>query len=108
MSDAAALFAAHAATYDAARRALIPPFDRFYGAAIDALELAGEPMGRVLDLGAGTGPPRGRVAAGPVRGGGERRRGAGRGADGPGPGPRCGHGPAQRHGRRGPSERGAR
>jgi tRNA (cmo5U34)-methyltransferase len=63
MSDAAALFAAHAATYDAARRALIPPFDRFYGAAVQALELAGTPMGRVLDLGAGTGLLSGMVAA---------------------------------------------
>ena len=63
MQDATALFAAHAATYDAARRALIPPFDRFYGAAIDALELAGEPLSRVLDLGAGTGLLSGMVAA---------------------------------------------
>ncbi len=63
MLDAAAIFSAHAATYDAARRALIPPFDRFYGAAIEALELAGEPMGRVLDLGAGTGLLSGMVAA---------------------------------------------
>jgi tRNA (cmo5U34)-methyltransferase len=63
MPDATALFGAHAATYDAARRALIPPFDRFYGAAIDALELGGEPLGRVLDLGAGTGLLSGMVAA---------------------------------------------
>ena len=63
MPDATALFAAHAATYDAARGKLIPPFDRFYGAAIEALELAGEPMGRVLDLGAGTGMLSGMVAA---------------------------------------------
>ena len=63
MPDATTLFAAHAATYDAARRALIPPFDRFYGAAVQALELAGTPMDRVLDLGAGTGLLSGMVAA---------------------------------------------
>jgi tRNA (cmo5U34)-methyltransferase len=63
MPDAAAMFAAHAATYDAARRALIPPFDRFYGAAVQALELAGPPVARVLDLGAGTGLLSGMVAA---------------------------------------------
>ncbi len=63
MPDAAALFAAHAASYDGARRALIPPFDRFYGAAVEALELAGAPPARVLDLGAGTGLLSGMVAA---------------------------------------------
>jgi len=63
MSDAPALFAAHASSYDAARRALIPPFDRFYGAALEALELAGPPLRRVLDLGAGTGLLSGMVAA---------------------------------------------
>jgi len=63
MSDAAAVFAAHAASYDAARRALIPPFDRFYGAAVEALELANAPLARVLDLGAGTGLLSGMVAA---------------------------------------------
>lgn len=63
MPDAAAMFAAHAASYDAARRALIPPFDRFYGAAVQALELAGPPIDRVLDLGAGTGLLSGMVAA---------------------------------------------
>ena len=63
MPDAAAMFSAHAASYDAARRALIPPFDRFYGAAVQALELAGEPVRRVLDLGAGTGLLSGMVAA---------------------------------------------
>jgi len=63
MADAPAVFAAHAASYDAARRALIPPFDRFYGAAVEALELADRPVGRVLDLGAGTGLLSGMVAA---------------------------------------------
>lgn len=63
MPDATAMFGAHAASYDAARRALIPPFDRFYGAAVEALELAGEPVRRVLDLGAGTGLLSGMVAA---------------------------------------------
>lgn len=43
-----------ASTYDDARRRLIPPYDRFYASAVDALAL-GRPLGRVLDLGAGTG-----------------------------------------------------
>ncbi len=61
--DAIDFFGAHAATYDAARRALIPSYDRFYGAAVEALELAGAPPARVLDLGAGTGLLSGMVAA---------------------------------------------
>jgi tRNA (cmo5U34)-methyltransferase len=63
VTDATGLFAAHAASYDGARRALIPPFDRFYGAAVQALELTGQPPARVLDLGAGTGLLSGMVAA---------------------------------------------
>ena len=55
MPDSRELFHAHAATYDEARRKLIPEYDRFYGAAVDALALLGRPPGRVLDLGAGTG-----------------------------------------------------
>lgn len=47
-------FAATAGTYDRARRQLIPCFDRFYGTAVDLLA-TGPPIGRVLDLGAGTG-----------------------------------------------------
>ena len=61
--DAIEFFAAHAATYDAARQALIPSYDRFYGAALEALDLAGAPLQRVLDLGAGTGLMSGMVAA---------------------------------------------
>jgi len=55
MTNAAQIFQAQAATYDAPRRRLIPPFDAFYGAAVDALALAGPDVRRVLDLGAGTG-----------------------------------------------------
>ncbi|HEX3690818.1 MAG TPA: class I SAM-dependent methyltransferase [Solirubrobacteraceae bacterium] len=49
-------FSAHAAEYDALRRRLVPDYDGFYGAVVDALEraVAGE-VRRVLDLGAGTG-----------------------------------------------------
>jgi tRNA (cmo5U34)-methyltransferase len=55
MTRVPAIFDRHAAGYDAERRCLIPPYDAFYGAAIDALELAGRPLRRVLDIGAGTG-----------------------------------------------------
>lgn len=48
-------FAATATTYDRARRQLIPCFDRFYGTAVDLLTTGDRPIGRVLDLGAGTG-----------------------------------------------------
>jgi tRNA (cmo5U34)-methyltransferase len=48
-------FDEHADAYDALRRQLVPPFERFYGAAVDALELSLTPINRVLDLGAGTG-----------------------------------------------------
>lgn len=47
-----AVFDATAATYDPARRKLIPCFDRFYAAAV---ELLPQDAGRVLELGAGTG-----------------------------------------------------
>ena len=58
MSGAAAVqaFSAHAAGYDALRRRLVPDYDRFYGAVLEALErLATGEVRRVLDLGAGTG-----------------------------------------------------
>jgi tRNA (cmo5U34)-methyltransferase len=55
MTHAPAIFDRHAPGYDAERRCLIPPYDAFYGAAIAALALAGRPLRRVLDLGAGTG-----------------------------------------------------
>ena len=48
-------FEAHAPEYNALRRKLIPPFDRFYGAATEAVGFAGNQPRRILDLGAGTG-----------------------------------------------------
>lgn len=58
-----ATFDAHAAGYDALRRRLVPVFDAFYGAAVEALGLARRPVRRVLDLGAGTGLLSARIAA---------------------------------------------
>jgi tRNA (cmo5U34)-methyltransferase len=60
MPYAASIFNAHAATYDTARRRIIPPFEQFYGTAIEAIGLAGDPPDstaatHILDLGAGTG-----------------------------------------------------
>lgn len=57
-----AAFDAHAREYDTLRRRLIPPFDAFYGNAVDAIALIGGPPKRVLDLGAGTGLFAGRIA----------------------------------------------
>jgi tRNA (cmo5U34)-methyltransferase len=57
------VFDAHAAEYDALRRRLVPAYDDFYGTAVEALELVGRPLQRVLDLGAGTGLLARRVAA---------------------------------------------
>lgn len=54
-NNAAAVFEAHAANYDSERRRLIPPYDRFYGCAVEALSLSRRPLEAVLDLGAGTG-----------------------------------------------------
>jgi tRNA (cmo5U34)-methyltransferase len=49
-------FSAHAREYTALRRRLVPAFDAFYGAAVDAFDCAsGSPIARVLDVGAGTG-----------------------------------------------------
>ena len=63
MSDAArAAFEAHAEDYEAERRRLLPCFDAFYAAAVEAVGLSGRPPGRVLDLGAGTGLLAGFVA----------------------------------------------
>jgi tRNA (cmo5U34)-methyltransferase len=61
--SAPATFDAHAVGYEAPRRRLIPPFDAFYGTAVDALTMLGRPPRRVLDLGAGTGMLAARVAA---------------------------------------------
>jgi tRNA (cmo5U34)-methyltransferase len=52
---APAIFEAHAPGYDGPRRRLIPPFDRFYDTAVEAIGLSATPPRRILDLGAGTG-----------------------------------------------------
>ncbi len=54
MTDATSAFDRQADSYDAARRRLIPCYERFYASATAALALAGR-LERVLDLGAGTG-----------------------------------------------------
>jgi tRNA (cmo5U34)-methyltransferase len=53
--SAIAAFSAHAGEYTAVRRRLVPDFDGFYGAAVDALRLGEQEPRLVLDLGAGTG-----------------------------------------------------
>lgn len=53
--DAPTMFDAHAASYEAERRLLIPPYDDLYGTAVNALALTLRPVRRLLDLGAGTG-----------------------------------------------------
>ena len=55
MADSVSVFAEHAHEYHAQRRRIVPCFDRFYGTAVDLLALRPGPIGRVLDLGAGTG-----------------------------------------------------
>lgn len=62
MTDAIGTFDRQARDYEQQRRLLIPPYDSFYDTAIDALALAGRPLKRVLDLGAGTGLLARRVA----------------------------------------------
>jgi tRNA (cmo5U34)-methyltransferase len=54
-SAAAQAFSAHAAEYDAVRRRLVPDYEGFYGAVVEALSRLGGDVRRVLDLGAGTG-----------------------------------------------------
>ncbi len=49
------VFERTSSTYDAARARLIPPYARFYGAAVDLLEFDPGASPRILDLGAGTG-----------------------------------------------------
>ncbi len=63
MTDAAQVFDEQASGYEAQRRRLVPPYEAFYGTAVEALALAGRPVRRVLDLGAGTGLLARRVAA---------------------------------------------
>jgi tRNA (cmo5U34)-methyltransferase len=56
MTDTAiTIFEEHASNYEALRRRLVPSFDAFYGAAVQAVSLAGCELRRALDLGAGTG-----------------------------------------------------
>lgn len=55
MTDAPAIFEVHAGGYADARRRLVPCYDALYGSAVAALALAGRPLRRILDLGAGTG-----------------------------------------------------
>ena len=53
--DVKQAFDAAAPGYDGLRRQLIPCFDDFYGAAVDALGFPAGAAPRILDLGAGTG-----------------------------------------------------
>jgi tRNA (cmo5U34)-methyltransferase len=53
--DAVGAFDAYAPRYNAERRKIVPSFDAFYGAAVEAISLDGNVPRRVLDLGAGTG-----------------------------------------------------
>lgn len=51
----AALFDEAAEGYDRSRRQLVPPFDDFYGTAVESIPHKADAAIRVLDLGAGTG-----------------------------------------------------
>jgi tRNA (cmo5U34)-methyltransferase len=62
-TEIGAAFAAAARSYDAERRALVPDFDGFYGAALAALPFAPGAAPRLLDLGAGTGLLSGMIQA---------------------------------------------
>lgn len=53
--SAQTVFERTAATYDAARAKLIPPYERFYSTAVALLPFDHDAELRVLDLGAGTG-----------------------------------------------------
>lgn len=55
ISSAQTVFERTAATYDASRAKLIPPYERFYGTTVELLPFEREAEIRVLDLGAGTG-----------------------------------------------------
>jgi tRNA (cmo5U34)-methyltransferase len=50
-----ALFDEAAEGYDRARRQLVPPFDDFYGTAVESIPHERDDAIRILDLGAGTG-----------------------------------------------------
>ena len=56
-TDIGAHFGRFARTYDAGRRTLIPPYEAFFGTAVDVVlhHRPAAPVARVLDLGAGTG-----------------------------------------------------
>ena len=54
-TTAQTVFHSTAATYDAARARLIPPYDRFYATAVSLIPFAPDSPIRILDLGAGTG-----------------------------------------------------
>ena len=54
-SNTRVVFDQTAATYDASRAKLIPPYERFYSTAVELLPFDREAKIRVLDLGAGTG-----------------------------------------------------
>jgi tRNA (cmo5U34)-methyltransferase len=56
-TTAGELFDRFAETYDAGRRMLIPPFDAFYGIAVEVatLRLPTDRAAHILDIGAGTG-----------------------------------------------------
>ncbi len=62
-SAAAEAFSAHAADYDALRRRLVPDYEGFYGAVVEALERLCGDVRRVLDVGAGTGLLSAEIAA---------------------------------------------
>ena len=62
MTDALETFDRQAPDYEDQRRRLVPPYDAFYATAVEALTLAGRPLKRVLDLGAGSGLLARRVA----------------------------------------------
>ncbi|MGC2500515.1 MAG: class I SAM-dependent methyltransferase [Silvibacterium sp.] len=53
--SAQTVFERTAATYDAARAKLIPPYERFYSTAVDLIPFEPTAEIRILDLGAGTG-----------------------------------------------------
>jgi tRNA (cmo5U34)-methyltransferase len=63
--EVGALFDRFATSYDAGRRMLIPPFEGFYGAAVEVatLRLPADRTPDVLDVGAGTGLLTGLIAA---------------------------------------------